>query len=322
MRLAVGARWRSKEARDFAPELGTLQTAAARRAGRRAGPLAGVIQLGTSYSVASLGAYVTYEDQTVAEARRNYDAWRRVPQGVVKGRLERQRSAYQGARACCATSMTTAESIAADYDIPEEKIHVVGIGRNREVSAEARDWETPRFLFVGLEWERKNGPGVLRAFRRLKAEIPEAGLDVVGAHPAIGEKGVVGHGRLRLDRVDEKARLDALFAGATCFVLPSRYEPSAQVYVEAAAAGLPIIGTTEGGSELLIGEGGLLVAPSDEPQLLAAMRRMCDPAVARSLGEQARQRATLFTWQLVAERLVRALRPAGMDVEGLAPFLA
>jgi hypothetical protein len=43
--------------------------------------------------------------------------------------------------------------------------------------------------------------------------------------------------------------------------------------------------------------------------------------VAARLGEQARLRSELFTWRTVAERLVRALAPAGADLHGLAEFL-
>jgi hypothetical protein len=39
------------------------------------------------------------------------------------------------------------------------------------------------------------------------------------------------------------------------------------------------------------------------------------------MGERARVRAALFTWPLVAERLVRALALPGVDESALAPFL-
>ena len=99
-----------------------------------------------------------------------------------------------------------------DYGIAAEKVHVVGIGCNHVAPAIEREWGTPRFLFVGLDWERKNGPGLLRAFARLREELPAARLDLVGGHPPLDQPGVTGHGVLRLDVPEQHDRLERLFA--------------------------------------------------------------------------------------------------------------
>ena len=114
-----------------------------------------------------------------------------------------------------------------DYGIAPEKVHAVGVGRNHTAPAVERDWSTPRFLFVGMDWPRKNGDGVLRAFARLRAELPDARLDVVGGHPPIDAPGVTAHGVLRLDVPEQHATLERLFGEATCFVMPSHSEAAA-----------------------------------------------------------------------------------------------
>jgi glycosyltransferase involved in cell wall biosynthesis len=123
-------------------------------------------------------------------------------------------------------------------------------------------------------------------------------------------QGVVGHGVLRLDMPDEHERLNRLFAEATCFVMPSHAEAVGIAYVEAAAAGLPSIGTSRGGADYLIGDGGLIVDPGDDEALVEAMRRLSDPGTAARTGEAARRRSELFTWGAVARRLLRALEGA------------
>ena len=115
--------------------------------------------------------------------------------------------------------------------------------------------------------------------------------------------------------------MEALFRAATCFVLPSRYEAAAIAYVEAGAAGLPCIGTLVGGAGELIGPAGLLVDPGDEEALFDAMEQLADPDRARRLGQVALERAHLFTWEVVAERILRSLRLPGIDLEALAPPL-
>ena len=131
--------------------------------------------------------------------------------------------------------------------------------------------------------------------------------------------GVTGHGPLRLDRPDEAARVSALFASATCFVMPSEVEPFGLAYIEAALAGVPSIATSVGGAGTIVADGtGLLVPPGDEAALLDAMRTLADPAVARRMGEAARERSRLFTWEKVGARLLRALGlPGGEGAEYL-----
>jgi hypothetical protein len=49
------------------------------------------------------------------------------------------------------------------------------------------------------------------------------------------------------------------------------------------------------------------------------MLELCDPATANALGDRARTRADLYTWRAVAERILRALAPPGVDLAELAP---
>jgi len=301
------------------PELGAVQGLAARSRLRRAGPLDGLVQIGTGFLIALNGTpLVTFEDLTVRQAvELGYPEWRLLPRRSIAARIARQARAYELARACCVTTRWAAESVVRDYGVPAEKVHVVGLGRNHSIEPAARDWNRPRFLFVAKGWEGKNGPALLRAFARVKRDLPEAQLDLVGDHPPVAAEGVTGHGFLRLDLPEHRRALGALFAHATCFVMPSRYEASAIAYLDAGAAGMPCIGTSIGGSGELIGEAGRLVDPGDDDALVAAMHELADPATAARLGALAHERSRLFTWRAVAERLLRALDFPG----ALAEFL-
>lgn len=282
---------------------------AAPKALRRAGRLDGVIQIGTGYTLLADVPVATYEDMTIPQTRTHpYAGWGLLTRRSFAARMARQRHAYEQARACCLTSPWAAESVLNDYGISPQKVHVVGIGCNHVAPPAQRDWSEPRFLFVGLDWERKNGDGVLRAFARLREELPTARLDLVGGHPRLApQAGVTGHGVLRLDVAEQHERLERLFAEATCFVMPSHSEASAIAYVEASSAGLPSIGTSAGGSGYLIGDGGAIVDPGDDKALFAAMRRLADPAAAERMGAAAKERSRLFSWEAVASRLRGAL---------------
>jgi hypothetical protein len=306
------------------PTVAAMMSGIAGRRLRGSPPLDGVIQIGTGYNVTTTVPLVTFEDMTIVQARdAGYKGWRSMPARAVAACVARQEDAYQRARACCVTTHWAASSIISDYGIPPEKVHVVGVGRNFEPGQAAVEhaWSPARFLFVGREWERKNGPRVLAAFARLRAEVPDARLDVVGEHPPLRADGVVAHGVLRLDDDSDRSRLAELFAKATCFVMPSLHEASAQAYVEASAWGIPSIVTPNGGSAELVGDGGIVVDPLDDDGLLNAMRTLSDSATAARLGGLAKQRSALYTPHTMAGRLLRALELPSIRMDELPAFL-
>jgi glycosyltransferase involved in cell wall biosynthesis len=248
--------------------------------------------------------------------------WPDITDRQVRVLGRQQLRLHRDATVCCVASQWARDSLVDDHGIEPAKVHVVGYGVNVPVEPPAdRDWSTPRFLFVGFGWHRKNGERVVRAFSRLRREHPTATLDVVGDHPRIDDPGVTGHGAPHFGDRDGRAVLESLYRRATCFVVPSLHESFGIVYVEAASAGLPSIGTSVGGTTTSIAGGGVLVDPDDEGAILAAMRRLCDPAEARRLGAEAARRAPLFTWRRVGERIVRALDLPGVDRADLAPPL-
>jgi glycosyltransferase involved in cell wall biosynthesis len=267
-----------------------------------------VVQIGTGFLAPTGVPTVTHDDMTVVQAvEHRYGHWPAMSRRAIRGRIEIQRLAYERAVACCVTTNWAAHSVIDDYGIQADKVHVVGVGRNHAPEPKPRDWSVPRFLFVGKDWERKNGAAVLRAFERLRGYVKGARLDVVGLHPAIDMPGVTGHGFLRLEIPAERGKLDRLFESATCFVMPSFHEPFGIVFAEASAAGIPSIGTTCGGSIDLLGDTGRVVEPTDDEALLAAMRELSDGDTAHELGSLARARAELLTWEAVAGRILRAL---------------
>jgi glycosyltransferase involved in cell wall biosynthesis len=286
--------------------------------------LDGIVQRGSEMRLPARYPVVTFEDSTVVQARSSY-AWPHL-QGLSERDLrryaDRQRRVYESAVACCCATHWVAESIVGSYGVAPERVFTVGLGQNHESpKAPARDWSTPRYLFVGVDWERKNGAAVLSAFARIFERHPDARLDVVGGHPRIDQPGVVAHGPLSLVDPAHRERMTELYDRATAFVMPSLHEPAGIVYVEAAAAGLASVGTTNGGAATMIGPGGILVDPHDAEEIFAAMERLADPETAQRLGELARSHATLLTWPKVAERLVRAFAFPDVDTSGLAEFL-
>lgn len=225
----------------------------------------------------------------------------------IEGHGRRLARMHRRAQVCAVASRWAGQSLVDDDGVDARRVHVVGFGHDVEMhDLPERDWSVPRFLFVGRDWVRKNGAGVVRAFAQVRQRVPSATLDVVGNHPPLDVEGVTGHGPLtRTERADRE-KLDRLSARSTCFVMPSVIEPFGIVYLEAAAHGIPSIATSIGGTADSVGEGGVLVDPADDEELGRAMDRMAVPTEAAALGAVAFRRAASFTWDAVADRLLLA----------------
>jgi glycosyltransferase involved in cell wall biosynthesis len=309
--------------REISPAMPVARALGARRGLARLSPLDAIVQYGTGFDLPDGSLFVTVEDATLKQVVEGFPwPWVGDPSPALIARFHRQTGRrYERAKACTFMSHWAARSAIEDYGVDAKKVHVVGVGRNHEPPCPNRDWSVPRALFVGFDWERKNGAAVLRAFSRMRERWPNARLDVVGAHPALEIDGVHGYGPLSLAGARDRAQVEKLFAAATFFVMPSLHEPAGIVYAEAQAAGLASIATTSGGAQTIVGDAGILVDPLDDDAIAGAMLQLADPATAARLGAHALARSPLFTWRAVAERLLRALGLPGMNVDSLEPFL-
>ena len=98
----------------------------------------------------------------------------------------------------------------------------------------------------------------------------------------------------------DDAALDAAYASADLFVLPSRYEGYGIVYAEALAFGLPVVACDVGPVPRLVGaEAALLVPPGDMEALSEALDRLLeDSALRRRMSAAAVRRAAgLPRWE-------------------------
>ncbi|HYI80370.1 MAG TPA: glycosyltransferase family 4 protein [Thermoleophilaceae bacterium] len=276
---------------------------------RRARPVEAFVQLGSEFVIPATDTPIaTYDDMTVIQARRlDHPLLQGMSDAELDAWVERQREALERASVCCAMTSWVRDSVVADYGIPESRVHVVGLGRNLSPEPVERDWSTPRYLFMGQDWTRKNGPAVVAAFQKVRAEIPDATLTLLGAIPPLDEPGVHVQEPLFLNDPAERRKMEKLYEGATCLVLPSLIEPGAIAHLESAMAGVPSIGTTVGGVCDLVGDTGRLVDPHDSDALVRAMLELADGELARRLGAAARERAQWYTWPQAAARIADTL---------------
>ncbi len=220
-------------------------------------------------------------------------------------------AAFRNAAALVAFSHDVARSMVAAYGIAARKVHVISPGVDLVAFGDIglarahRKDPVRRILFVGGEYERKGGPEVVRAFLRRFAERDDVALDLVTQPGA----NVPAHPRIAVHSniVPYSPAWRALYEAASLLVLPTHREAYGLVYLEAAAARLPVIGSTVGaGPELVLdGVTGRLVRPGDEDALGARLAELLDDAALRSrFGAAGRARIEAeFDARRNAERL-------------------
>lgn len=153
-----------------------------------------------------------------------------------------------------------------------------------------------RILTVGRLDPIKNQAMLVRAFARLREQIPKAELHIAGEGPSRNELETLirsldlsDHVRLLGFRDDVRE----LLAEADLFVLPSHSEGFGITLVEAMACEVPVLASKVGGAGEVIGELGdqYLLTPTDETGWTAAMARMFEMPtdVRESLGRECRQ---------------------------------
>ncbi|PYQ40135.1 MAG: glycosyl transferase family 1 [Acidobacteria bacterium] len=234
--------------------------------------------------------------------------------------IDRERRVCEAAAAIFTASELARRAFIEHFRLPPDKVVTVGAGPNFDVAQihprrEVRaGGSAPTVLFVGREFARKGGDVLLRAFRAVRAQLPQARLVVAGPEKLRSdEPGVVLLGHLRKRDPESRRRLQQAYEEADVFCLPTRYEPFGIVFVEAMYHGLPVVATRVWAVPEIVDDGttGFTVPRDDEnalaERLLVLLR---DPSLARRMGEAGRVRAqSRFTWAGAAQAMARVITP-------------
>ncbi len=246
----------------------------------------------------------------------------RFERGAARLRLTIE-SVFERVRARSADRVLTpsaysAGAITRDYGVEPGRIRVVPepieLDRWRSAldTAEELPRDPPGILCVAHLYPRKDVGGLLEAVARIRSS---AILRVVGVGPELERLKTLA-ARLRLQgRVEfagqvSYARLAAEYRRATVFCLPSRQEGFGIVFLEAMAAGLPIVAARAGAVPEVLGDGecGTLVPPGNAAALAAAVEAFLeDPAIRTRSSEAGLARVRRFDAPAVAEQFLEAI---------------
>jgi glycosyltransferase involved in cell wall biosynthesis len=197
------------------------------------------------------------------------------------------------------------------YDLPEEKIVVTPLGVDPAFSPDGpRADGSPYALFVGALQPRKDPQVAIEALAllgdrdlRLVLVGPDKGgrADAERAAERFGLRG-----RVEFRGHVPQQELAALYRGAACLLLPSRYEGFGLPVVEAMASGTPVVATTAGALPEVAGNAAILVDERNAVALAGGIERAL--ADRERLIEMGLQRAKQFTWTETARLTLEVYR--------------
>jgi glycosyltransferase involved in cell wall biosynthesis len=217
--------------------------------------------------------------------------------------IEVEKKAYNNATLIFVMSENIKNSLVQQYQIPAEKVKLVYVGSNTEVPAtsDRTKYGNRNIIFVGKDWERKGGPVLIEAFKRVLTEIPDATLSILGCRPNVDVPNCTVYGELSLKEVAEH------YQKASVFCLPTLREPFGIVFIEAMFNKLPIVTNNMGAAPYLVTErNGYRLENKVEEYTSALIQLLNDPARCEALGEESfRIASELYTWSNVATLMAK-----------------
>ncbi len=202
-----------------------------------------------------------------------------------------------------ANSQFTADTIIKNYPTAASKVRLcyksVDVERYQEVfryrEATPPDPDRQVILFVGSNMHRKGVPDLIKAAPGVIKEHPEIQFVIVGNDKSIFQlEGLCASLGISCNFEFEGWRSQADLLGyyqhATIFVMPSLTEALGVTFLEAMAAGVPVIGTNVGGIPEIIQDGinGLLVPVKSPSSITEAINHLLsDDQLRKNLAENA-----------------------------------
>jgi glycosyltransferase involved in cell wall biosynthesis len=230
-----------------------------------------------------------------------------------------------------AVSKAAAEDVSTTLQVPLEKFDVTPLGIVPSVHGRARATESemrrrlglregPLVLCVAAKRRRENLDGLIRAMSRVCEQTAEGRrpLLVLPGAPTPYEQELRDLARevgvaddVTFPTWVQEADLEALYAAAGCFVLPSFQEDQGLGVLEAMARGVPVACSDAASLPEVAGDAALLFDPLDAWEIAHQIERvLSDSELAETLVESGYRRCEQFSWTRTAECTLDSYRRA------------
>ncbi|MGD9899054.1 MAG: glycosyltransferase family 4 protein [Calditrichaceae bacterium] len=210
-----------------------------------------------------------------------------------------------------------AEAVTRLYGIPKEKIYQVPLGINfNEWDHYLSNFKVVakkgiNILCVARQYRRKGINDLLLAFSMVLRTVPDASLAIVGGGPDeernkqyVQELGLSDAVKFYGD-VLNRAVMASFYKKADIFCLPSYHETFGLVFLEAMAAGLPVVAySSTAVPELITSDEGILCEKGNINTLAYRLIDLCKNVTKREqLGSGGIKKAQFYKWETTSAKI-------------------
>lgn len=223
---------------------------------------------------------VVWTDATFAGMVDYYPSFKNLSKRSIRDGHIMEQQALTNATAVIYASEWAASSAINSYDVDPNKVSVVNFGanvgadhsvKNAVMPTNAKNFESCKLLFIGVDWDRKGGDLALEVAVYLNSTGISTELHVVGCEPPENSPSfVIRHGFLSKKNPEDLSSLQRLFLESHFLIVPSKVECFGVVFAEASSSGLPSIGSDEGGISDAIRPGinGEMFSKTEDPAVI------------------------------------------------------
>ena len=230
----------------------------------------------------------------------------------IDEKIADEKKAYTNAQAVFTMGKWFAKELIAQ-GIPEDHVFHVGGGYNVDPSQiDYSKKSGNKILFVGRDFERKNGPLVVDAFKLALKQHNDLELYIAGpVNLTIDDP----HIHVLGDCPYEK--LVKYFNLCDIFVMPSKFEAYGLVFPEALTFGLPCIGRDDFEMPYFIEDGktGYVLKHENAQELANLMIKLIDDDVIKEYVRSLKSYYLKeYSWDTVAERMAKVIKNKEQEI--------
>lgn len=163
-------------------------------------------------------------------------------------------------------------------------------------------------LIMGTVEPRKNVSLIVELWSEVCRRVERPVKLVIAGKDGWGNVEIIEHKNVtRLREVSDSQR-NALIGESRLVLVPSFHEGFGRVALEAMAYGTPVIVSNRGAHPEVVGDGGILLEPTDREGWIEAVKRLLmNQEEWRQLQQRGRARAQFFSWKEVAEGMLAVM---------------
>ena len=252
-----------------------------------------------------------YQDLNVGYVKKMFEldkklfeisGYRKISSKYLYKREKQQREYYNTCNKIFTMGKWLEKELVEQYGLPKEKVIHVGGGCNIDTTLiDNTNRIGNKILFVGKDFERKNGLLVVEAFKIAKLTNSNLELYIAGPEeiefndPSIHFLGLLSF-----------SELVKYFNICDIFCMPSKFEAYGLVFVEALIFGLPCIGRNAYEMPYFIedGETGFLLQKEDPKELSELMLKLIDSErIKKNVLSKRDWYIKKYSWENVVERI-------------------